>query len=192
MFKIESQDNSAWKKLLKSQIQLPAHSRVNYQIRPCYSRFYPVWSLKPPRMERISCLWAASFKSPCSNVCTEILSSHAMLTFIIYQAVQHTVYPDLRPFSAAPETVSPQPALVKVIISSQTQDFILDLDEFHKVLTAHSSSLSGSIQMAGLTSRIQSTITGSSYSGFIMQVLSKMCENMSIREKKETQRKRKE
>lgn len=74
------------------------------------------------------------------------------MSLITYQAVQPAVYPDS--FSAAPEPVHLQPALVQVIISSQIQDFILDLDEFHKVLTAHSSSLSGSVQMAGLTSRM--------------------------------------
>lgn len=46
-----------------------------------------------------------------------------------------------RSFSAAPQPVSLQPALVQVVISSQIQDFIFNLDEFHKVLTAHSSSL---------------------------------------------------
>lgn len=84
----------------------------------------------------------------------KILSSHGVVSLTTHQAVQLTVYPDFQVLFSCSWASQ---FLTWIRVSnylSQIQDFILNLDEFHKVLTAHSSSLSSSIQIVGLTSRI--------------------------------------
>lgn len=47
----------------KSPVQPTSQSRISCEVKAGYSGLYPVWPLKPPRMEAAQCLWATSFTS---------------------------------------------------------------------------------------------------------------------------------
>lgn len=130
---------------------------------------------------------------PSFNICTEILPSHGVLSLITYQAVQLAIYPDsqiLFSCSSASQSLAcigasgyffPDTGLyLQPWWISQGPD-----SPFFQPLALHE------WQTWPLEYRIQSlvAVTEGVYSRFITQVLSKMCESTSIRQKNHKEKK---